>query len=71
VLLKERQPGLMVIDSFKALSAYADGLELRAFLHELAARLSALPLSSFSTSTWTSGSTSCSTRSSGRARSAS
>ena len=46
-LLKERQPGLLVIDSFKALSAYADGLEQRAFLHELAGRLSALPLSSF------------------------
>jgi circadian clock protein KaiC len=46
-LLQERQPGLMVIDSFKALSAYAHGLELWTFLHELAGRLSALPLSSF------------------------
>jgi circadian clock protein KaiC len=46
-LLRERQPALMVIDSFKALSDYAHGLELRTFLHELAGRLSALPLSSF------------------------
>lgn len=46
-LLQERQPGLIVIDSFKALTAYAQGLELRTFLHELAGRLSALPLSSF------------------------
>jgi circadian clock protein KaiC len=46
-LLRERQPGLLVIDSFKALFDYAQGLELRAFLHELAGRLSALPLSSF------------------------
>jgi circadian clock protein KaiC len=37
----------MVIDSFKALSAYAGEAELRPFLHELAGRLTALPLSSF------------------------
>lgn len=46
-LIKERRPALMVIDSFKALSAYADGGDMRPFLHELAGRLSASPLSSF------------------------
>ena len=46
-LLKERRPAIMVIDSFKALSAYADGDEIRPFLHELAGRLTASPLSSF------------------------
>ncbi|MGZ8702593.1 MAG: RAD55 family ATPase [Gaiellaceae bacterium] len=46
-LLKERRPAIMVIDSFKALSAYADDRNLRPFLHELAGRLSASPVSSF------------------------
>ena len=46
-LIKERRPAIMVIDSFKALSAYADEDEMRPFLHELAGRLSASPLSSF------------------------
>ena len=46
MLLKERRPGIMVIDSFKALSAYADRNGLRPFLHELAGRLSASPTSS-------------------------
>jgi circadian clock protein KaiC len=46
-LLKERRPAIMVIDSFKALSAYADEAEMRPFLHELAGRLTASPLSSF------------------------
>lgn len=46
-LLKERRPGIMVIDSFKALAAYADGADMRPFLHELAGRLSASPVSSF------------------------
>ena len=46
-LIKERRPSIIVIDSFKALSAYAEGAEMRPFLHELAGRLSASPLSSF------------------------
>lgn len=46
-LLKERRPAMMVIDSFKALSAYAGDSDLRPFLHELAGRLSASPVSSF------------------------
>ena len=34
--IKERRPGLIVIDSFKALHAFADGhAEFRRFLHEL------------------------------------
>jgi circadian clock protein KaiC len=46
-LIKERRPAIMVIDSFKALSAYAADSDLRPFLHELAGRLSASPVSSF------------------------
>jgi circadian clock protein KaiC len=46
-LIKERKPGIIVIDSFKALSAYADGSDFRRFLHELAGRLSAFPTNSF------------------------
>lgn len=47
-LLQDRRPGLMVIDSFKALQEYASGPEaFRRFLHELAGRLSALPITSF------------------------
>ena len=46
-LIKERRPGVMVIDSFRALSAYAEGTEYRRFLHDLAGRLSAFPTSSF------------------------
>jgi circadian clock protein KaiC len=46
-MIKERRPGLTVIDSFRALSAYADGTEYRRFLHDLAGRLSAFPTSSF------------------------
>ena len=45
-LLKERRPAVTVIDSFRALSAYADGAEYRRFLHDLAGRLSAFPTSS-------------------------
>ena len=47
VLMKERRPGLMVVDSFKALSAYAAGADFRRFLHDLAAQLSVFPASSF------------------------
>lgn len=46
-VLKERQPGLVVIDSFKALHAFADNSgEFRRFLHELTGRLSAYPAAS-------------------------
>ena len=46
-LIKERRPGIIVIDSFKALSAYAEAAEFRRFLHEFAGHLSAFPASSF------------------------
>ena len=46
-LIKERRPGMIVIDSFKALSAYADAAEFRRFLHDFAGRLSAFPVTSF------------------------
>ena len=46
-LIQERRPAIIVIDSFKALSAYAGDAELRPFLHELAGRLTASPLSAF------------------------
>ena len=46
--LRERRPALMVIDSFKALRAYAaDDGTFRRFLHEAAGRLSAMPITSF------------------------
>ena len=46
-VLEERQPGLIVIDSFKALHAFADGYgDFRQFLRELAGRLTAYPASS-------------------------
>lgn len=46
-LLKERRPGMLVIDSFKALSAYATGADFRRFLHNLASQLSVYPASTF------------------------
>jgi circadian clock protein KaiC len=47
-LLKEHRPGIVVIDSFKALRTFAtDEAEFRRFLHDLAGRLSALAVSSF------------------------
>lgn len=47
-LLKRHRPGLVVIDSFRALQTYAaDPEAFRGFLHELAARLSVMPLTSF------------------------
>jgi circadian clock protein KaiC len=46
-LIKERRPGLIVVDSFKALSAYAAGAQFRRFLHDFAGHLSAFPASSF------------------------
>ena len=46
-VLKERRPGLIVIDSFKALHAFAGShRDFREFLHELAAMLGALAVSS-------------------------
>ena len=46
-LLKEHRPGILVIDSFKALRTFAaDEAEFRRFLHDLAGRLSALAVSS-------------------------
>jgi circadian clock protein KaiC len=47
-LLREHRPGLLVIDSFKALRAYATGAgEIRRFLHNLAGQLSAMAVSTF------------------------
>lgn len=47
-LIKEHHPGLVAIDSFKALHAFAsDPSEFRRFLHNLAGRLTALAASSF------------------------
>ena len=47
-LITERRPGVIVIDSFKALSAYAANTQVfRAFLHELAGILTALPTTTF------------------------
>ena len=47
-LLKERRPGIVVVDSFKALHPYAENQgDFRRFLHSLAARLSVLPVTSF------------------------
>jgi circadian clock protein KaiC len=46
-MIRERRPGLIVIDSFKALQAFAAGYgEFRKFLHELAGRLGAFPAAS-------------------------
>jgi circadian clock protein KaiC len=43
-VLKDRRPGLVVIDSLKALHALADGHgEFRQFVHRLAGRLTAFP----------------------------
>jgi circadian clock protein KaiC len=47
-LIKERRPGIIAIDSFKALAAFAeDAQAFRQFLHELAALLTAFPVTSF------------------------
>jgi circadian clock protein KaiC len=47
-LIKERRPGIIAIDSFKALSAFADDArEFRRFLHGLAALLTAFPATTF------------------------
>jgi circadian clock protein KaiC len=47
-LLRQRRPSLMVIDSFKALRAFApDDASFRRFLHDLAGLLSAIQITSF------------------------
>jgi circadian clock protein KaiC len=47
VLIKERRPGIIAIDSFKALAAFADDARaFRRFLHDLAALLTAFPATS-------------------------
>jgi circadian clock protein KaiC len=47
-LLRERRPGIVVIDSFKALRDYADDrADFRRFLYELAGRLTVLAVTSF------------------------
>ena len=47
-VIEERRPGILAIDSFKALAAFAeDAREFRHFLHDLAALLSAFPATSF------------------------
>jgi circadian clock protein KaiC len=47
-LITERRPGIVAIDSFKALAAFADDArEFRRFLHDLAALLSAYPATCF------------------------
>lgn len=46
-LLKEHRPGMVVIDSFKALKAFAaDEADFRRFLHDLAGRLTAVAVTS-------------------------
>jgi circadian clock protein KaiC len=45
--IRERRPAVIVIDSFKALQAYAESYsEFRKFLHELVGRLGAFPVAS-------------------------
>jgi circadian clock protein KaiC len=45
--LRQRRPGLVIIDSFKALQPFADNnTDFRRFLHELAGRLTAFPAGS-------------------------
>jgi circadian clock protein KaiC len=47
-LITERRPGVIAIDSFKALSAYAtDSKAFRRFLHELAGIFTAVPATTF------------------------
>ena len=47
-LIKEHRPGIIAIDSFKALAAFADDARgFRRFLHELAALLTVFPATSF------------------------
>jgi circadian clock protein KaiC len=45
--IKAHRPGLLAIDSFRALAAYGDAREYRSFLADLSDLLSAFPLSAF------------------------
>jgi circadian clock protein KaiC len=55
-VLKQRRPGLIVIDSFKALRVLADGdADFRQFLHGLAGRLTAFPVASLWVGEYQSG----------------
>ena len=45
--VRRHQPGIVVIDSFRALRSYAGEEEFRTFLHALAGRASAFPASHF------------------------
>jgi circadian clock protein KaiC len=45
--IKSRRPGVIAIDSFRALSVYADDQEFRSFLADLADCLTAFPVSAF------------------------
>jgi circadian clock protein KaiC len=55
-VLKKRRPGLVVIDSFKALHALADGdAGFRRFLYQLAGRLTAFPAASLWVGEYESG----------------
>ncbi len=48
LMIAERRPGVIAIDSFKALSAYGTSAQaFRHFLHELAGTLTALPATTF------------------------
>ena len=47
LLLRKRRPGIVVIDSFRALRAYADNEAFRRFLHELGGRATAFAASHF------------------------
>ena len=48
VLIRERRPGIIAIDSFKALAAFAENAQaFRRFLQELAALLTAFPVTAF------------------------
>ena len=47
-LIEERRPGIIAIDSFKALAAFAEEAQaFRRFLHDLAALLTSHPITSF------------------------
>ena len=47
-LIKERRPGIVAIDSFKALAVFAEEPQaFRRFLHDLAALLTSNPITSF------------------------
>jgi circadian clock protein KaiC len=55
-VLRDRRPGLVVIDSFKALRVLADGdAGFRQFLHQLAGRLTAFPTASLWVGEYESG----------------